>query len=180
MRPPNRTVGASLALLATLFVLAACGSSVKPRAAFPGTWIRRQDVALSVPRGFRQYPVSGPGPSASAAGVLLADYAVKGGIRGAFYKWSDSKAPPPGRTAVQVEEWSGFGPAAPFTRLHLPLSLDQPWTLAHGTNGHNGYRYGAFVLHGQIYKVFVWDGPSAPWHDRNALVRALASIRDAT
>ena len=173
-----------LLLLATLFVLAACASSVRPKSDFPGTWVKRQSIALSVPRGFRHYTVRGgisrTGTRPPATGVLLTDYTLNDGVRSAFYKWSDFKAPPAKRTALQVELSIPFGPADPPTRLHLPLSLDQPWQIERAMNGTNGYRYGAFRLRGQIYKVFVWDGPSASRHDRSALLRALASIRDAS
>jgi hypothetical protein len=163
-----------LGLAVTPLVLAACASGLRPRSDFPGTWVRRQGIALSVPRGFRQYKVPGD------LGLLVADYSVKRGASGAFYKWSDFKAPPVKRTALQVERWIPFGPGGPNTRLHLPLSLGQRWQVEQAGNGTAGYRYGAFVLHGQTYKVFVWNGPSAPPRDRFALVHALASLRADT
>jgi hypothetical protein len=146
-----------------------------------GASVRVGALRLSVPRGFRQYTVRGgscnAGTRLPAIGLLVTDYAVKNGVRGAFCKWSDFKAPPARRTAFQVERWTPFGPSDPFTQLHLPLSLDQPWQIARAGNGATGYRYGAFRLHGQIYVTFVWNGPSAPPRDRSALLRALGSIR---
>lgn len=181
VRSLSRVAGCLLLLVVTLFVLSACASSVKPRSDFPGTWVRMQAVALSVPRGFRQYTVRGglsrTGTRPPAMGFLVTNYPLKGGVRNAFYKWSDFEAPPARRTALQVELWIPFGPAEPFTGLHLPLSLDQPWQIERAKNGSNGYRYGAFRLHDQIYKVFLWNGPSAPRRDRSALLRALTSIR---
>ena len=76
--------------------------------------------------------------------------------------------------------WITFGAADPLARLHLPLSLDQPWLIERAKNGSNGYRYGLFRLHDEIYSVFLWNGPSASQSDRSALLRALASIRAAS
>jgi hypothetical protein len=146
-----------------------------------GASVRVGALRLSVPRGFRQYTVRGgscnPGTRLPPIGLLLTDYPVKNGVGGAFCRWSDFKVPPPRRTALQVERVIPFGPAEPFTRLHLPLSLDQPWQIARAGNGTTGYRYGAFRLRGQIYVVSVWNGPSAPRSDRRALLRVLGSIR---
>ena len=110
-----------------------------------------------------------------AAALILAAFAI--GLTLGLSTGGGGPAPPARRTALQVPRITPFGPAEPFTRLHLPLSLDQPWQIARAGNGTTGYRYGAFRLHGQIYTVFVWNGPSAPPHDRSALLRALGSIR---
>lgn len=144
-----------------------------------GASVRVGALRLNVSSGFRKYTVRGgscnPGTRLPPIGLLLTDYPVKNGVRGAFCRWSDFKVPPARRTAIQVERVLPFGLAEPFTRLHLPLSLDQPWQIERARA--TGYRYGAFRLRGQIYTVFVWNGPSAPRRDRSALSRALGSIR---
>jgi hypothetical protein len=61
-------------------------------------------------------------------------------------------------------------------RLHLPLSLNQPWSREHLKNGHDGYRWGYLRVHGQFYEAFFWSGQAAPARDRAAVLSALASV----
>ena len=166
---------AALPLLAMLFALAACASGVRPKADFPGTWVRSQAIALSVPHGFRHYNFR----DGSCTGLLVTDYAVKNSV--AFCNWY-FKAPPETRTALQVERWprTAIPQRPPRPRLHLPLSLSQPWQISYARDRTSHWCWGAFRLHGEIYRVFMWNGPSAPRRDRRALVRALTSIREAS
>jgi hypothetical protein len=94
-------------------------------------------------------------------------------------KWSHlySNGPPASKVAFQISQWLAIGPLLPRSavRLHLPLSLDQPWFREHLTNGHDGYRWGYLRVHGQYYEAFFWSGRDAPARDRAAVLRALAS-----
>ncbi len=103
---------------------------------------------------------------------------MKNGVRGAFYKWSDFKAPPANRVALQVGPWNTIGPGE-ANNLHLPLSLNQLWHIEKTRDGASGYRWGFFNVRGQQYDVAFWSGPDAPPHDRAAVLNALVSIRPA-
>ena len=119
------------------------------------------------------------GTRAPVIGVLATDDpgAHYGG--GGFAKWSQvsSGGPPANRVALKVSEWITIGPALPMSalRLHLPLSLHQPWFREHLKNGHDGYRWGYLRVHGRNYAVLFWSGRAAPAHDRAAVLTALAS-----
>ena len=94
-----------------------------------------------------------------------------------FAKWSQN-GPPANRVALELSEWVAIGPIFPSAvRLHLPLSLDQPWFREHLRNGHRGYRWGYLSLHRQLYEVSFWSGRAAPQHDRAAVLSTLTSIR---
>ena len=112
-------------------------------------------------------------------GVLVTDLRARTGL----YRWSKwshlySNGPPASKVAFQIAQWLAVGPLLPKSavRLHLPLSLDQPWFREHLKNGRDGYRWGYLRVHGQFYEAFFWSGPAAPASDRAAALSALASV----
>lgn len=140
-------------------------------------------LAVTVPRGLRRYDIRGGahmvGTRAPVSGVLATDDPGAHYGHGGFAKWSDpsSTGPPPNRVALKVSEWTeGLPLPQSAMRLHLPLSLDQPWFREHLRNGHDGYRWGYLRVHGLIYAVLFWSGRAAPAHDRAAVLTALASV----
>ena len=134
VRSLSRPVCCLLVLLGTLFVLAGCASGVKPRSDFPGAWVQRQGLALSVPGGFQQYSVRG------GQGLLVTDYAVKDADSAAFLKWSDFKAPPANRVALQVGPWDLWPwgdtqPSSPAQPEPAVAHREDKQTVAVGTAG---------------------------------------------
>jgi hypothetical protein len=144
-------------------------------------------LAVTVPRVLRRYNIRGGGHMvgirAPVIGVLATDDpgAHYGG--GGFAKWSDvsSDGPPPSRVAFAIHRWVVIGPDLPpsAVRLHLPLSLHQPWFREHLRNGHLGYQWGYLRVHGLLYAALFWSGRDAPAHDRAAVLTALASVHPA-
>jgi hypothetical protein len=100
-----------------------------------------------------------------------------------FAKWSQvtSNGPPQNKVAFALSKWVGIGIAPPSSalRLHLPLSLHQPWFREHLKNGRLGYRWGYLSFDGQVYGAMFWSGREAPSHDRAAVLSALASVQPA-
>jgi hypothetical protein len=177
-------------LLAATLAVAGCGSShratISPRDyVVPQKHVQSAGaLGVPVPVGFHRYAIRRgiyrKGTRPPAIGVAITDYRLKGGPRSAFVKWSrlSSKGPPANRVALAVTLWLSIGPGVP-TRLHLPLSLNQPWNEEHLRNGTQGYRWGYLSFHGQIYEIFFWSGRAAPPHDRTALLNTLTSIHPA-
>jgi hypothetical protein len=121
------------------------------------------------------------GTRSPVTGVLATDDpgAHYGG--GGFAKWSQlsSSGPPAVKVALLFRRWLVIGPDPPPSalRIHLPLSLHQPWFREHLKNGRLGYRWGYLRFHRQFYEVMYWSGRAAPAHDRTAVLNALRSIR---
>jgi hypothetical protein len=156
--------------------------------------VRAGDLLLTVPRGFHRYAIRGgiyrTGTRPPVIGYVITDYAMHAPTAhnpgGAFDRWADqagytggaARLPPANEVALQLEEDWDIGVELP-PRLHLPLSLNQPWFYERLRNGLHGYRYGLLGLGRQTYKVFLWTGAAAPPSDRAAVLNALASIRPA-
>lgn len=89
--------------------------------------------------------------------------------------------PPANKVAFALTRWLGIGLSPPPSalRLHLPLSLHQPWFREHLRNGRLGYRWGYVSFDGQVYAAMFWSGRDAPARDRAAVLSALASVHPA-
>ncbi len=177
-------------LVAATLALSACGGShratISPRDyVVPQKHVQAAGaLAVPVPPGFHRYAIRGgiyrKGTRPPAIGVAIADYRLRAGPRSAFDKWSrlSSRGPPANRVALALTLWFGIG-VDPPARLHLPLSLDQPWSQEHLRNGARGYRWGYLTFHKELYEVFFWSGRAAPPHDRAAVLNTLTSIHPA-
>ena len=86
------------------------------------------------------------------------------------------RGPPENRVGLSVDAYAGMGPPV-IAKLHLPLTLDQPWNTYHLADGGVGARWGSFEYRGEEYGITYWSGPNAPAKDRAAVLRALRSIR---
>ena len=62
-------------------------------------------------------------------------------------------------------------------KLHLPLTLKQPWYSPRPPSGAVGIHGGFLSVDGTAYEVVYWSGPTASANDRAAVLRALRSIR---
>jgi hypothetical protein len=172
-------------VLAAAIVLAAWGTAKGKAADRSGPSVHIGALAISVPRGLGRYYIRGGGHMVGArapvSGVLATDDpgAHYGG--GGFAKWSQlsSGGPPANKVALVLRRWLVIGPDPPPSalRIHLPLSLQQPWFREHLKNGRLGYRWGYLRFHRQFYEVMYWSGRAAPEHDRAAVLNALSSIR---
>lgn len=198
--------GLSLAavLIAATVLVSSCGSSHKAISGGPrrlttvpsslaqriaaevrGTDVTIRALRITVPRGLRGYEVRGGGhmvgTRAPVIGVLATDDRRAHRSGQGFAKWSQmsSDGPPANKVALLLRQWLTIGPGLPASalRIHLPLSLHQPWFREHLTNGRLGYRWGYLIVHGQPYEVMFWSGRAAPQHDRAAVLSALSSIR---
>jgi hypothetical protein len=171
-----RTLGRVLSVVpvvAALLALAACGSGKK--AADPsGTSVRVGVLTITVPRGLGHY-------DEARLGVLATDDRHANRRGEGFAKWSrlSSNGPPAIKVALELalDDTLGVGVPSSALRLHLPLSLDQPWFREHLRNGRYGYRWGYLSFHGQPYDIKFWSGRAAPARDRAAVLNALTSIR---
>jgi hypothetical protein len=123
------------------------------------------------------------GTRAPVIGVLTTDDVGAHYGGGGFANWSQlsSSGPPANKVAFALSRWLVIGPALPTSalRLHLPLSLHQPWFREHLENGRDGYRWGYLRVHGQFYEASFWSGRAAPPRDRAAVLSALASAHPA-
>ena len=123
------------------------------------------------------------GTRAPVYGVLATDDpgAHYGG--GGFSRWSNpaSNGPPANKVAFAIHQWLVIGPDPPpsAVRLHLPLSLHQPWFREHLRNGRLGYRWGYLRVRRLLYGALFWSGRAAAPHDRAAVLTALASVHPA-
>ena len=172
-------------VLAAVIGLAAWGTAKGKAADRSGPSVRIGALAITVPRGLRRYDIRAGGhmvgTRAPVSGVLATDDpgAHYGG--GGFAKWSQisSGGPPANKVALVLQRWLVIGPDPPPSalRIHLPLSLHQPWFREHLRNGHLGYRWGYLRFHRQFYEVMYWSGRAAPERDRAAVLTAFSSIR---
>jgi hypothetical protein len=140
----------------------------------PETSMHMGALTITVPRGLSHY---GKG----SRGVLATDDRRAHRRGEGFAKWSrlSSNGPPANKVALVLaqDDTIGAPPPPSALRLHLPLSLDQPWFREHLRNGRHGYRWGYLSFHGQPYAVTFWSGRAAPARDRAAVLSALTSIR---
>jgi hypothetical protein len=174
----RRALGVLLVVVAVLALAAGAAGKTKPPDPPPGTTVRAGGLAIPVPRSFHRYDVRGgiyrTGTRPPVVGATVTDYRVEAGARFRTRGVFPLSAPGNG-VAFEVALWAGFG--ALVERLHLPLSLDEPWMrrpVAAGTR-----RYGFLRLQGHDYEVFVWTGRNAPPQDVASLLQALAAIRSA-
>lgn len=149
-------------------------------------------LSVSIPRGFNVYTLRGLGPSAPGTPLPVAGYVLTNfGLPTLAHRR--------GRTAERLSQYWRNGPLPnqvgleltifPWPlgrgltdRLHLPLTLKQPWAkpwyAAHGMRSRlAGARAGFFRLGGTSYEVVYWIGPTAAPNDRAAILRAVRSIR---
>jgi hypothetical protein len=143
---------------------------------------RAGGLRVSVPPGLRSYAVPiGIGASHPLVGHLLTDLRLPAhaNIWKVLGRWGNS-GPPVNGVTLQLQRWFSPGPVGPNTdRLHLPLSLGQPWFQQKLDGGAADYRWGYLKFHNEEYQVSYWSGPRAPASDRAAILRALKSIRPA-
>jgi hypothetical protein len=186
-------LGASVLILA----FSACGGSHKATSGGPRKYVptapfakrlaaetKPRALAVTVPRVLRRYDIRGGGhmvgTRAAVIGALATDDpgAHYGG--GGFANWSQlsSGGPPANKVAFKFSRWEAIGPmlTSVALRLHLPLSLHQPWFREHLKNGRLGYRWGYLRFDGQIYEAMFWSGRNAPPRDRAAVLSALAAV----
>ena len=144
--------------------------------------LRAGDLRVSVPRGLHSYEIFGGrliGTRPPVVGHVLTDFRLSAhvGIRRVFARWAaiQGSGPPANEVALSLAPGETLGP----DRLHLPLTLNQPWSEEKLGNGAVGYRWGFFRFHDSDYEVMYWSGLAAPASDRDAILRALKSIRPA-
>lgn len=137
-------------------------------------------LSISIPRGFHVYTLRGGfgrvGSRFPVNGHVLTDFRIPAhtSITRVLERWAYGR-PPANEVALELEKYIVIGPVGPhqLDRLHLPLSLGEPWIRARV----GGYRYGDFRSGREIYQVMYWSGSQAPANDRLAVHRALRSIR---
>jgi hypothetical protein len=185
-----------------VLALSACGGSGRPPVNAPVVTVRLHKLpapiakriaastpglrlGVTVPRGLGRYDIRGGGHVAgrrpTVIGVFATDDPPAHRWGQSWPKWSrpTSNGPPANKVAFQISQWlPGRTTLLPTSalRLHLPLSLHQPWFRERLTNGHDAYRWGYLRVHGQIYEAFFWSGRAAPTKDRAAVLSALASV----
>jgi len=172
-------------VVAAMLALVAWGSAERTAATSSGTSVRIRALTVSVPLSLPRYGSRGGGYVSGARppliGVLATDDPRAHHSGQGFTKWSElsSHGPPANKVALLLRQWLTIGPGLPKSalRLHLPLSLSQPWFREHLKNGRLGYRWGYLRFHRQFYEVMYWSGRAAPEHDRAAVLNALSSIR---
>jgi hypothetical protein len=141
-------------------------------------------LAVTVPRGLSRYDIRGGGRTAGHLPPLIGFFAIDDPPAHrwgqSWAKWSNpsSSGPPTTKVAFQISQWLPGRYLLPTSalRLHLPLSLHQPWFREHLTNGQDGYRWGYLRVHGQIYEAFFWSGRAAPMKARAAVRAVMASV----
>ncbi len=177
-------------LIAVTGLAAGLTLAFRSSAAGPGgslaltTSARAGELRVSVPNGFRRYDVPiGIGASHPLIGRLLTDFRLPAhtGIWSVLGRWAEpGLGPPANGVALKLQRWFSPGPVGPGEdRLHLPLTLNQPWFDEKLNDGAVGYRWGYLRFHNAEYQVMYWSGPDAPAADRAAILRALESIRPA-
>jgi len=158
--------------------LAAQSAARGSGAAVSGTSTARTGtLRLTVPRGFDQYDTRGglykAGTRPPVIGHVVTDYRLPAHSplrRGVF-----PMSQPERKVALELQLWDGLAAIPPSAiRLHLPLSLHQRWFHERVPAGFR--RYGYLRVKRQLYEVIVWTGRQAKPLDRDALLRALASI----
>jgi hypothetical protein len=149
------------------------------------TAARAGHLTISVPRGFHDYAIRGgmyrTGTRAPVIGHMLTDFRLPADTTPWQMqdRWAalHGNGPPRNRVALILEENWVIGPIA--DKLHLPLTLGQPWSHETFANRPAGYRWGGVRFSNLDYEVVYWSGPSAPASDRKAVLEALRSIRPA-
>jgi hypothetical protein len=132
-------------------------------------------LTVPVPRGFNQYAIRGgfykAGTRPPVIGHVLTSY--RASAQSPIHRGTLDD--PASGVALRVDLWVVIGPAPP-TRLHLPLSLHEPWfkqSLPGGT------RLSGWLSGGQPghvpYELALWIGRDASPVDRAALLHALAA-----
>ena len=143
-------------------------------------------LTIAAPSGLKAYAIRGRSYEAGTRPPLIG-YALTDFDPPAFESMQDVFAsdwngvggavPPSNHVGVEVEEVEyAMGPPLPV-RLHLALSLDQPWIQDRSHGRVVSYRWGVFRHRGRLYAVRYWSGQNAPAKDRSAVLRALESIR---
>lgn len=145
--------------------------------------VRAGALVVDIPPGFHRYDLRGGyypiGVRPPLVGRVVTNYRATNGPMSPFAKWSQVREPPPAKkVALALTLWSGFG-APPPARLHVPLSLAQPWFREHLPGGTRGYRWGYLKFHQKLYEIFYWSGRAASPHDRASVLSALTSIHPA-
>lgn len=175
-------------IAASAIALSACASSHKA-AISPQDYVvppkpaRAGALIVDVPPGFHRYDLRGgyypTGTRPPLVGRVVTDYRATNGPMSPFAKWSQVREPPPaGRVALALTLWVGIG-VSPPARLHLPLSLAQPWFRERLPSGAGGYRWGYLSFRKKLYEIFFWSGRAASHHDRASVLSALTSIHPA-
>jgi hypothetical protein len=144
---------------------------------------RPGELRVSVPPSLRSYDVPvGIGTRKPVIGHLLTDFRLPAhvDIWRVLGHWATT-GPAANGVALEVQLWLSPGPVGPVSvrRLHLPLTLSQPWFEERLKDGAVGYRWGYLMFHHAEYQVLYWSGPDAPAADQAAVLRALKSIRPA-
>jgi len=148
--------------------------------------LRVRDLTVSLPQGLKSYGLRGGahmvGTRAPIIGHVLTDFRVPAhlDIQRVLGHWATA-GPAANGVALKLEsvDWM-IGPVLTKSlRLHLPLTLDQPWFNEKLKDGAVGYRWGYLRFDNVDYQVMYWSGPNAPTADRAAVLRALESIRPA-
>jgi hypothetical protein len=146
--------------------------------------LRAGDLRVSLPQGFNTCDIRGGiyrvGTRPPLIGHVLANWHLPTGSD--CWKTLDYSAAVGGRpangVALDLDVSFAIGPVS--DGLHLPLTPGQHgWFTGKLANGAVGPRYGWFRFHNADYRVMYWIGPDASARDRDALVRALESIRPA-
>src|SRR5437868_3956173 len=127
-------------IAAAAVALSACGNSHKAAISPRDYVVSRKPVragalVVDVPPGFHRYELRGGyypiGARPPLVGRVVTDYRATNGPLSPFAKWSQVRDPPPAkRVALALTLWVGIG-VPPPARLHLPLSLAQPWFHEH-------------------------------------------------
>lgn len=179
----------SAAVVAATLALCACGSheafapsgwDYVPVPATPGEGA----LIVPVPPGFRWWNITDgihrTGTRAPVSGRVVTNYYRPKPGPNPFLGWShpSSTGPPPDKVALAVTLSLAVGPVPP-AKLHLPLSLDQPWFVQHLKGGARGYRWGYLSFRKRLYEIFFWSGPAAPPHSRTAVLKTLSLIHPA-
>jgi hypothetical protein len=160
-------------------------------------------LSLSIPRGFHDYPLHGDPTTPGVFGRVLTDFRLpaehprgwRSTIEWELARWDGAQwrfmavkhhdyGPPSNGVALELEQTYGpgcIGPCPPPpVRLHLPLDPQQPWFQETLASGAPSYRWGYLRFRHELYYVMYWIGPDAPANDRDAVLRALGSIRPTT
>ena len=181
MRRTVWVVAAALIVLGGAGVALAVGLR-SPSAQRPSV-LRAGKLSVSVPRGFSVYNIRGGhllGARAPVVGRVLTNFRLPAHTTWlrVLDQWAAMRGngPPSDEVALILEPGETLGP----DKLHLPLSLKQPWDREHfADRSVGGYRVGFLRFAASDYEVIYWSGTSAPERDRAAVLRALRSIRPA-
>ena len=170
-------------VVTSVVVLGGAALAFAPRSSPAPAPVQAGKLRVSVPHGFYDYPIFGghlAGARPPVVGHLLTDFRLPAHttVSKLITRWAaiGGSGPPPNRVALMLGPGTTLAP----DRLHLPLSLKQPWYREHFANGKvGGYRYGFIRFRQADYSVTFWSGSAAPASDRAAVLRALESIRPA-